>query len=102
MLTYQCHSGTGCDTPSSEPGTDLLDLWDSDNEDASDFNSIYMTGTNLTPKSNACGNSVEESIVGFKRTHRRRLSDPSATINDFIRLGLLERPGGTGAIKSFR
>ena len=102
MLLYD--SGTGCDTPSSEPGTDLLDLLDSDSEDASDFNSIYMTSTNLSSKGNASntGNAVENHIVGFKRTHRRRLSDPSATINDFIRLGLLERPGGTGALKSFR
>ena len=63
-----------------------------------------MAGTNIPSKTNASssGNAVENSIVGFKRTHRRRLSDPSATINDFIRLGLLERPGGTGAIKSFR
>ena len=76
-------------------------MLDSDNEDASDFSSLYMGGTSIPTKCNA-SNAAENNIVGFKRTHRRRLSDPSATINDFIRLGLLERPGGTGAIKSFR
>ena len=33
-------------------------------------------------------------ILGFKKTHQRRSSDPSNTLNDFIRLGLLERPSG--------
>ena len=63
-----------------------------------------MLGTNASskPHTSSGGNAAENNIVGFKRTHRRRLSDPSATINDFIRLGLLERPGGTGAMKSFR
>ena len=64
-----------------------------------------MPVTNLAAKNNRTsnGNTAEDSIMGFKRTHQRRLSDPSSTINDFIRLGLLERPGGTGGLsKSFR
>ena len=74
----------GWDTPSSEPGTDLLDLWDSDTEDP-DLASMY-------PPMNK--SDQENHILGFKRTHQRRLSDPSNTLNDFIRLGLLERPSG--------
>ncbi len=27
-----------------------------------------------------------------RRTHQRRLSDPSSTLNDFMRLGVLDRP----------
>ena len=74
----------GCDTPSSEPGTDLLDLWDSDAEDPE--LSILYPPINSQP---------ENHILGFKKTHQRRLSDPSNTLNDFIRMGLLERPGAS-------
>ena len=81
--THSYYSTTGgWDTPSSEPGTDLLDMWDSDEDP--ELTSMY-------PPMNS---SQENHILGFKKTHQRRLSDPSNTLNDFIRLGLLERPGG--------
>ena len=69
----------GCDTPSSEPATDLLDqIWDSDSEtEMPEVNHVVTAASNL---------------VGFKKTHQRRLSDPSSTLNDFMRLGVLDRP----------
>ena len=70
--------GTGYDTPSSEPGESILDqIWDSDS-DFEDLNSASLATANM---------------VGFKRGHQRRLSDPSSTLNDFMRLGVLDRPG---------
>jgi hypothetical protein len=36
--------------------------------------------------------------VNFKRTHHRRLSDPSSTINDFMRIGGMERPSNVFGI----
>lgn len=66
-------SRTGCDTPSSEPGESILDqLWDSEDSDFED---------------------LATSLVGFKRGHQRRQSDPSSTLHDFMRLGILDRPG---------
>jgi hypothetical protein len=35
---------------------------------------------------------LNRQIVNMKRTHHRRLSDPSSTINDFMRLGMSDRP----------
>lgn len=68
----------GCDTPASEPATDLLDqIWDSDNE--FDDNHHPPAGP-----------------VGLKKTHQRRSSDPSSALNDFMRLGVVERPSGGG------
>lgn len=53
--------GSGCETPTSEPGFCATDMWDSDwDEDPEDF--------------------------FFYRT-QRRLSDPSANINNFVRGG---------------
>lgn len=53
--------GSGCETPTSEPGFCATDMWDSDwDEDPEDF---Y-----------------------FYRS-QRRLSDPSANINNFVRGG---------------
>jgi hypothetical protein len=37
------------------------------------------------------------SIIGFRKGHARRLSDPSSTLADFVRLGLMERPGNATA-----
>uniref|UniRef100_A0A2A4JK75 Uncharacterized protein n=1 Tax=Heliothis virescens TaxID=7102 RepID=A0A2A4JK75_HELVI len=52
---------TGLDTPSSEPGLPATDMWDSDWDD-----------------------DPEEM---FMYRHQRRLSDPSANINNFVRGG---------------
>ena len=76
----------GCDTPSSEPGTDL-GMWDSDTEENPELASLYPPMYNTTT-------TDPNQILGFKKTHQRRSSDPSNTLNDFIRLGLLERPSG--------
>ena len=61
----------GCDTPCSEPGADIfdqmLDYSDSESEE---------------PPAN---------FIAFKKTHHRRLSDPSSTLNDFMRV--MDRPG---------
>ena len=48
--------------------------------------STTFTNFKMRPGCNFC------QIVNFKRTHHRRLSDPSSTINDFMRLGVLDRP----------
>ena len=69
----------GCDTPASEPGTDLLDLWDSGDEGEEP----PIPGV------------TAPAVVGVKKTHQRRLSDPSSTLNDFMRLGVLDRPSGS-------
>lgn len=53
--------GSGCETPTSEPGFCATDMWDSDwDEDPEDF---------------------------FYYRTQRRLSDPSANINNFVRGG---------------
>ena len=81
----------GCETPASEPATDLIDqLWDSEDECGEGeqqqqqqpiFNAIIQNG---------------QQAVGMKKTHQRRLSDPSSMLNDFMRLGVMDRPGGGG------
>ncbi len=73
---YSSPSGynNGSETPCSEPGGDIFDLMgDSDTEDFS----------NPPP-----------DLIGFKKGHHRRLSDPSSTLNDFMRIGILDRPSG--------
>ncbi|XP_037968127.2 uncharacterized protein KIAA0930 homolog isoform X1 [Plutella xylostella] len=57
--------GAGVDTPSSEPGLCATDMWDSDWEDDPEEMFIYR--------------------------HQRRLSDPSANLNNFARGGLRAR-----------
>ncbi|EEB20417.1 conserved hypothetical protein [Pediculus humanus corporis] len=53
--------GAGCETPTSEPGLCAVDMWDQDwNQDPEDF---------------------------FVYRHQRRLSDPSANLNYFVRGG---------------
>merc|ERR1712029_351916 len=54
------------------------------------YNSAGHSGTAVQPDTQI---GVDQ-ILGFKKTHQRRCSDPSNTLNDFIRLGLLERPSG--------
>ena len=74
----------GCETPASEPATDMLDqfLGESDLEsDCEDNNFINPSNHSLPPPSH------------FRRSHQRRLSDPSSMLNDFMRLGVLDRPG---------
>ncbi|KAI5645118.1 hypothetical protein NE865_02666 [Phthorimaea operculella] len=53
--------GSGIETPTSEPGLCNTDMWDSDYEDDADEMFVYR--------------------------HQRRLSDPSANINNFVRGG---------------
>lgn len=68
----------GCDTPSSEPATDIFDqMLDSDSETEEPL---------INP------------VIGFKKGHQRRSSDPSSTLNDFMRLGMLDRPGKSRAL----
>ncbi|CAB3359144.1 Hypothetical predicted protein [Cloeon dipterum] len=58
--------GSGVETPTSEPGFCATDLWDSDwDEDPEDF---------------------------FVYRHQRRLSDPSANLNNFVRAGWKTKP----------
>ncbi|XP_033211320.1 uncharacterized protein LOC117169197 isoform X2 [Belonocnema kinseyi] len=52
--------GSGAETPTSEPGYCATDLWDADWEDAEDL---------------------------FMYRHQRRLSDPSANLNNYVRGG---------------
>ena len=82
---YGGHNG-GCETPCSEPGTDIFDQIldsDSESEDA----------------------GAASNLITFKRTHHRRLSDPSSALGDFMRVGggLLaasdkQRSGGGGGL----
>ena len=56
----------GCDTPSSEPGTDLVDaLWDSDVEENPELASMY-------PPMYSSNSNDPNQILGFKKTHQRR------------------------------
>ncbi|XP_051171812.1 uncharacterized protein LOC127288405 isoform X2 [Leptopilina boulardi] len=57
--------GSGAETPTSEPGYCATDLWDADWEDAEDL---------------------------FMYRHQRRLSDPSANLNNFVRGGWRTKP----------
>lgn len=36
---------------------------------------------------------MDEMVGVGRKTHQRRSSDPSSTLNDFMRLGVLDRPG---------
>ncbi len=86
--SYYYSSGGGCETPASEPGTDLLDqLLDSEDED--DQGIVLQAGGG-----GGGGGGGSRMMMGsnFKRTHQRRLSDPSSTLNDFMRFGVLDRP----------
>ncbi|KAK4299636.1 hypothetical protein Pmani_028095 [Petrolisthes manimaculis] len=60
--------GSGVETPTSEPGVSLTDMWDCDWEDEPEDRFIYR--------------------------HQRRLSDPSANFNTFINSGWKSRPEG--------
>ncbi|KAL6437798.1 hypothetical protein ACFW04_004270 [Cataglyphis niger] len=57
--------GSGAETPTSEPGYCATDLWDADWDDAEDL---------------------------FMYRHQRRLSDPSANLNNFVRGGWRTKP----------
>lgn len=61
--------GSGVETPTSEPGVSLTDMWDCDWEDEPEDRFIYR--------------------------HQRRLSDPSANFNTFINSGWKSRPEGS-------
>lgn len=93
-----CKTTAGCDTPCSEPATDLLDLW-ADSEDE-DF--IGMSGQSpynlkaANKNASLQGTNQDENppnIVGMKKGHQRRLSDPSSAIHDFMRMGMMEQNG---------
>ncbi|KAA0185704.1 hypothetical protein HAZT_HAZT007126 [Hyalella azteca] len=60
--------GSGVETPTSEPGVSLTDLWDQDWDDEPEDRLLYR--------------------------HQRRLSDPSANFNTFINSGWRARGGG--------
>ncbi|KAK0093578.1 hypothetical protein PV326_013203 [Microctonus aethiopoides] len=62
--------GSGAETPTSEPGYSVTDaLWDADWDDAEEL---------------------------FMYRHQRRLSDPSANLNNFVRGGWRTKPESTG------
>lgn len=66
--------GSGAETPTSEPGLCATDMWDSDwDEDPEDF---------------------------YVYRHQRRLSDPSANLNNFVRGGWKTKPYETTGAKS--
>jgi hypothetical protein len=63
--------GAGCETPTSEPGYSITDQCLSDYED-----------------------ELEEAAnTKFQRGHHRRLSDPSASIDTWLRAGWKSKPG---------
>ncbi|XP_067002580.2 uncharacterized protein [Anabrus simplex] len=63
--------GSGAETPTSEPGMCAVDMWDSDwDEDPEEF---------------------------YVYRHQRRLSDPSANLNNFVRGGWKTKPYDIGA-----
>ena len=37
-------------------------------------------------------------MIGAKKGHQRRLSDPSSAIHEFMRMGILDKPSNTRAI----
>jgi hypothetical protein len=94
-------TSVGCETPCSEPGTDMLDLWgDSDDEYADPIRGLAQSPYNQPPRSLSRNHqqppppqqqAEESNIVGTKRGHHRRLSDPSSTIHDFMRMGILDQ-----------
>lgn len=66
--------GSGAETPTSEPGLCATDMWDSDwDEDPEDF---------------------------YVYRHQRRLSDPSANLNNFVRGGWKTKSYETAGAKS--
>ncbi|XP_063232010.1 uncharacterized protein LOC134536244 [Bacillus rossius redtenbacheri] len=66
--------GSGAETPTSEPGLCATDMWDSDwDEDPEEF---------------------------YVYRHQRRLSDPSANLNNFVRAGWKTKPYETAGSKS--
>nr|CAD7194791.1 unnamed protein product [Timema douglasi] len=66
--------GSGAETPTSEPGLCATDMWDSDwDEDPEEF---------------------------YVYRHQRRLSDPSANLNNFVRGGWKTKPYETAGSKS--
>lgn len=88
-------SGGGCDTPSSEPGTDLLDLWgDSDDEyEQAAYQKPQAQSPYTQQPTSQSHHTDVSSIIGFKRGHHRRLSDPSSTIHEFMRMGMMDKSG---------
>ena len=89
-------SAGGCETPSSEPATDLLDLLDSEDEDAGNPSGFFKYGSNgkaFQPQQDP--QQDQSNIVGMKKGHQRRLSDPSSTIHDFMRMGILDSGGAS-------
>ena len=71
---YACPDGkyNGSDTPCSEPGGDIFD-----------YMGVSDTEDDLNPP---------PDLIKFKKGHHRRSSDPSSTLNDFMRIGILDRP----------
>jgi len=64
--------GAGCETPTSEPGFSLTDQWDSDCDEMSSAEVM--------------------NNISFKKGHQRRLSDPSASIDTWLKGGLKSKP----------
>ncbi len=88
------HHG-GCETPASEPATDLLDqLLDSEDEDGEAGLTMNAGGGGGggSRMMMMTGGGLGGGGAGFRRTHQRRLSDPSSTLNDFMRFGIVDRP----------
>ena len=42
--------------------------------------------------------SSSNNVIGAKKGHQRRLSDPSSAIHEFMRMGILDKPSNTRAI----
>ena len=64
--------GGGCETPTSEPGFSLTDQWDSDCDEMS--------------------SAEQMANISFKKGHQRRLSDPSASIDTWLKGGIKSKP----------
>jgi len=99
-----CKTTAGCDTPCSEPCTDLLDLW-GDDLDTPDTE-VYFDASGQSPYNHSRqekdhqqqGYPINNNVIGAKKGHQRRLSDPSSAIHDFMRMGILDKPSNRAII----
>ena len=44
------------------------------------------------------GYPINNNVIGAKKGHQRRLSDPSSAIHDFMRMGILDKPSNRAII----
>jgi len=81
--------GFGCDTPTSEPGFSLTDAWDSEQNLTEDEWGASAEGA----LGASCVSVPPASVQGFQKGHQRRLSDPSFSLDTWLRSGWRAKPG---------